>query len=167
MNAETQEIRRRFVEAAGHLTQSLGGGRVMGQIFAHVYFSPEPQSLDDLTKSLHISKGGASMAVRQLEQWGALRRVWVKGDRKDYYEASDTLGHIVRRAFLDVIGRKMEVSDGLLGDAEQMLKPVKNGRAPEDPDLEFMRRRVARIRLFRTRAQRVWDSSILKLLLKK
>ncbi|OQA28909.1 MAG: MarR family protein [Verrucomicrobia bacterium ADurb.Bin345] len=167
MNAEAQEIRRRFVEAAGHLTQSLGGGRVIGQIFAHIYFSPEPQSLDDLTRSLHISKGGASMAVRQLEQWGALRRVWIRGDRKDYYEALDTLGYIVRRAFMDVIGRKMETSDGLLEDAEQALKPAKGGRAASDPEAEFMRRRVARLRLFRTRAQRVWDSSILKLLLRK
>jgi DNA-binding transcriptional regulator GbsR (MarR family) len=167
MNAETQEIRRRFVEEGGHLTQSLGGGRVLGQIFAYIYFSPEPQSLDDLTRGLHISKGSASMTVRQLEQWGALRRVWIKGDRKDYYEATDKLGYVVRRAFMDVIGRKMEASDDLLDEAEKTLKSAKSGRAVTGAEMEFMRQRVARLRLFRTRAQRVWNSSLLKLLLRK
>ena len=88
MPPELEQIRERFIETGGHITQSIGVGRVIGQVFAHIYFSPRPQTLDDLTRELHISKGAASMSVRQLEQWGAVRRVWVKGERKDYYEAN-------------------------------------------------------------------------------
>jgi len=64
------DIRERFIAAAGDLTLSLGFGRNLGQIYGHVYFTPDPQSLDDLCDSLGISKGSASMSVRQLEQWG-------------------------------------------------------------------------------------------------
>jgi DNA-binding transcriptional regulator GbsR (MarR family) len=89
-------ITRRFIEDAGNTTQALGVGRVIGQIFAYLYFSEESRTLDDMKGALGISKGSASMGVRQLEQWGAVQRVWVKGDRKDFYTANDYFGQIVR-----------------------------------------------------------------------
>lgn len=166
MKPELEEIRRKFIEAAGHITQSLGAGRVLGQIYAHIYFSREPQTLQDLTRGLGISKGSASMTVRQLEQWGALRRVWVKGDRKDYYEATDEFGRIIRKAALEMLGRKIEVSDNLLGEAEEAMKGREKNGTLSDEDGEFLRQRVQRIRVFRDRVQRLLDSSILAMLLK-
>ena len=166
MNQELQALRQRFIESAGHLTQSLGAGRVLGQIYAHIYFSKDPQSLDDLTRRLEISKGSASMAVRQLEQWGALRRVWVKGDRKDYYVATDEFGRIVRKALLDMIGRKMETSDGLLEEAQALLQERTRNGKKSDEEWVFIDQRVKKLQLFRDRAQGLWNSSILRMLLK-
>jgi len=166
MNQELQFLRRRFIESAGHFTQSLGAGRVLGQIFAHLYFSKDPQSLDDLTRLLEISKGSASMAVRQLEQWGALRRMWVKGDRKDYYLATDEFGRIIRKALLDMIGRQMETSDGLLDDAQSLLQERTRNGKKSDEDWVFITQRVKKLQAFRNRTQGLWDSSILKILLK-
>lgn len=164
MSTESEQLRERFVETGGHITQSIGLGRVIGQIFAHIYFSPQPQTLDDLTTALHISKGAASMSVRQLEQWGALRQVWVKGERKDYYEATEDFGRIIRRALLDLIGQRMETTDHLLADAESVMQQATDtGR---DPDHTFLKRRVNKLRHFRNRAQYIWDHSVLKLLLK-
>ena len=97
----------RFIQDAGNLTQSFGIGRATGQIFAYLYFSPEPRSLADLQAALGISKGSASMCVRQLEQWGAVKKIWVKGDRKDYYEANEWFGQIVKNALMDTIGKRM------------------------------------------------------------
>jgi DNA-binding transcriptional regulator GbsR (MarR family) len=166
MNQELQALRQRFIESAGHFTQSLGAGRVLGQIYAHIYFSKDPQSLDDLTRLLEISKGSASMAVRQLEQWGALRRVWVKGDRKDYYMATDEFGRIIRKAMLEMIGRKMETSDGLLEDAQVLLQERTRNGKKSDEDWAFIDQRVKKLQTFRDRAQGLWDSSIVKMLLK-
>lgn len=166
MNQELQSLRQRFIEAAGHFTQSIGTGRVLGQIFAHIYFSKDPQSLDDLTRLLEISKGSASMAVRHLEQWGALQRMWVKGDRKDYYVATDKFGRIIRKALLDIIGRQMETSDGLLEDAHGFLQErIRNGKKT-DKDWIFIIQRVKKLQAFRDRTQGLWDSAILKMLLK-
>ena len=163
--SELHDIRLRFIETAGHFTQSLGIGRTLGQIYAHLYFSPRPQTLDDLAGALRISKGGASMAARQLEQWGAVRRLWVQGDRKDYYEATEDFGRIVRKGLFELIGQRMETADGLLEEAETALRsPARQNAASEDR--EFLRGRVARLRAFRARAQRIWDSTIVKMLLK-
>ena len=145
MNQELQWLRRRFVESAGYFTQSIGAGRVLGQIFAHLYFSKDPQSLDDLTRLLEISKGSASMAVRHLEQWGALQRMWVKGDRKDYYVATDEFGRILRKALLDIIGRKMETSDDLLKEAECFLQERARNGKKTDKDWVFIAQRVKKL----------------------
>jgi DNA-binding transcriptional regulator GbsR (MarR family) len=145
----------------------MGAGRVIGQIFAHIYLSPNPQTLDDLTRELNISKGSASMAVRQLEQWGALHRVWVKGDRKDYYEASLDFGSILRKMLADAVGRTVESTDQILEEAEDILKRNPRSAKQADDERAFMRQRIQRLRHFRNRLRQVWESSILTFLLKK
>ena len=159
-------IVRRMIEAVGHTTQSLGVGRVLGQIFAHLYFSRDPQSLDDLTAALGISKGSASMGVRQLDQWGALEKIWIKGDRKDYYRAKDHLGKIIKSALRDLTSKRIESSHTLLDEAETELKlkgDVQKGLSAED---EFIEERLKKIRDFQQKAQGMWDGVVLKMLLK-
>jgi DNA-binding transcriptional regulator GbsR (MarR family) len=159
---ELQVLREKFIESAGQFSQSLGFGRNLGQIYAYLYFNAEPQTLDDLTSQLGVSKGSASMSVRQLEDWNALRRVWVKGDRKDYYQATEEFGRIIRKALLDLVGQKMEAADNLLDQAELQLKTHGNGSR----EAALLRQRVARLRTFRQKAQGLWESSIIRLLLK-
>lgn len=161
-DAEIEALRARFIDTAGQFTQSLGFGRILGQIYAHAFVNREPQSLDDLTAGLGISKGSASMSVRQLEAWGALRRVWVRGDRRDFYEATDEFGRIVRRAMLDLVGQKMETADGLLDEADRLL----GSRKAPHPDAGHLRRQFEKLRGFRDRARGLWESPIVRLLLK-
>lgn len=157
-------IVRKMVEAVGHATQSLGVGRVLGQIFAWVYFSREPQSLDSITSALGISKGSASMGVRQLEQWGALEKVWVKGDRKDYYRANDLFGRIVKNVILDLAGKRIESSSALLDTVEVELEQKrKTGLTDDDV---FVVGQIAKIREFQKKARGMWDGVLLKMLLR-
>jgi len=158
-------IIRRIVEAAGHATQSLGVGRVLGQIFAWLYLSPEPQTLDNLTAALGISKGSASMGVRQLEQWNAVEKVWIKGDRKDYYRAKDYFGRILKSAALDLVGKRMETSSSILHEANEQIEN-KKGNSNLSEDDEFLRERIDKIMKFQKKARNMWDSEILQMLLK-
>lgn len=162
MSKDLDRLRNQFIETAGQFTQSLGFGRNLGQIFAHIYLSRQPQTLDDLTARLGISKGSASMSVRQLETWTALRRVWVKGDRKDYYETTEEFGRIIRKALLDLIGQKMETADRLLDEADRQLRGHPGGNG----DAAFLRQRLARLRGFRQKAQGLWESPLIRLLFK-
>jgi HTH-type transcriptional regulator, glycine betaine synthesis regulator len=162
MSSELQHTRDQLVESAGRLTQSTGLGRSLGQIFMHIYLHKEPQTLDDLTQALSISKGGASMAVRQLEQWGALKKRWVKGDRKDYYEATEDFGRMVRRAMLDVVGRRIEETDRVLNEAVSSA----SSKHVLDADAKFMIKRIKKLQTFRDRAKWIWNRSLIKLLLK-
>lgn len=152
---------RRFIEEAGHATQAFGMGRVLGQIYAFLYFSPKPRNLQDMQDALGISKGSASMGVRQLEQWEAVRKVWVKGDRKDYYEASDWFGRILKRAAAEAMAKRTAAFASLVEDARSELNEDEG-----DGELRFIRERIDRIDGFRERAQTIWNSSLVQRLLK-
>jgi len=156
-------IVRRFIEDAGSATQALGVGRVLGQIYGYLYFSPEPRTLDDMKDALGISKGSASMGVRQLEQWGAVQRVWVKGDRKDYYTANDYFGRIMRSLMMDVMGKRLESMAQLLDAADAELT-VKNGSG--NGNNKFIHDRVQRLRLFQKKIQNLWNNPLVKVMMK-
>ena len=162
MKAETSvsntcDFIRRFIEDAGHFTQSLGLGRALGQVYAFLYFSPEPKGLADIQEHLGISKGSASMTVRQLEQWTAVRKVWVKGDRKDYYEANDWLGQIVRNILSDTIGKRLRQSNALLSVG--VVTEVSD-------DDKFVRSRIENLKRFQDRVRRTWSNPLVRRLLK-
>jgi DNA-binding transcriptional regulator GbsR (MarR family) len=164
ISADLPPIVHRFIEDAGTTSQSLGVGRVLGQIYAFLYFSQGPRSLADMQQVLGISKGSASTGVRQLEQWGAVRKVWIKGDRKDYYEANDWFGRILKNAVLDTVGTKLTAYSSLLDNVDSTMEEMNDGGI--NGDSQFIRERVEHLRKFQRKAQRVWNSPILKQFLK-
>lgn len=149
---------RRFIAEAGGASQSLGFGRVVGQIYAYLYFAQDPKNLNDLQDALGISKGSASMGVRQLEQWEAVRRVWIKGDRKDYYQALDTFGRIIRKCIADTVAVKMRSASAIIADALEEID-ANDGNA-------HLRDRIEHLDDFRERAAKVWDNPLFQRLLK-
>jgi DNA-binding transcriptional regulator GbsR (MarR family) len=52
-----------------------------------LYLSSEPLCTDDVMDRLEVSRGNASMNLRQLVNWGLIERVHHRGDRKEYFEA--------------------------------------------------------------------------------
>ncbi len=162
---EYNDIVEKMIETSGHFTQSVGVGRVLGQIFTYLYFNSEPQSLDNLTNALGISKGSASIGVRQLEQWDALEKVWVKGDRKDYYRAKDSLGRITKNMLRDIIGKRIESSLTLLDEAEQNINNHDNNEPELSAEDQFIGERVEKIRDFQNKASKMWGNVIIKKLL--
>ena len=165
----------RFIEETGNMTQALGLARVPGQIYAYLFFSPVPRTLDDMTDELGISKGSASMCVRQLVQLGAVKRIWVKGDRKDYYTADDYFGQIIRRLMQEMVGRRVELFGRFLDQAEaQVALPKRNGNGNgngkngngANKDEEFIRSRLQRLRAFQKKAERLWNNPLIRQILK-
>ena len=141
------------------MAQSFGLGRVVGQIYAYLYFSQEPRGLADMQSDLHISKGSASMCVRQLEQWGAVSKVWVKGDRKDYYEANDWFGKVLKNVLNDMIAKRFAHRDAFYEGIESELAKT------TDADTRFLQERIAHIREFEAKAEKVWRNPMVKKLL--
>lgn len=148
----------RFIQDAGAFTQSLGFGRAVGQIYAYLYFSQEARSLGDMQHSLGISKGSASTNVRQLEQWGAVRKVWVKGDRKDYYEASDWFGKILKNALIDTVNKRVSAYGASLEDA---MNELGHGAGPNG-QADFIKGRIKHIQQFHTKAESLVKSPLWK-----
>ncbi|MCS6771392.1 MAG: hypothetical protein NZ740_05130 [Kiritimatiellae bacterium] len=97
-----------LVEAGGRTAQAFGFPRLMGQLYMLLYLSPEPRSLEDIAKALGVSKASVSIAARNLALWGAVRRVWIKGDRRDFYEAVVDVRAILNGGVLPAVTKKLE-----------------------------------------------------------
>ena len=63
-----------------------------------------------MTGELNVSKGSISTNIKELEKWGAVRQVWVKGDRKDYYEAEVDFLRIIKEGIIPFFRRKLDSS---------------------------------------------------------
>lgn len=122
MDKHLLEARDNIIESAGRTTQGFGLGRIIGQLYALLFFSPSPLSLDQMAGELKISKGSASTNIRELEKWGAVRRVWVKGDRKDYYEAEIDYLKILRTGVFPFIKRKLNSSSTTTMETRELIK---------------------------------------------
>ena len=74
-------------DVVGRLIEFWGFKRNMGRVWTVLYLSPEPLSADDLCHSLKLSTGAVSMTLSELARWGVVRRVWIQGQRRDFYAA--------------------------------------------------------------------------------
>ena len=115
------KARREMVESAGRLFQILNLPRSTGQIYGLLYFSSEPLSLDGIVQALEISKGSASMGTRQLLSWGAVRHVWVQGDRKDHFEAVGDLAALIRTSYNNHVKPRLNSSEKKLDGITELL----------------------------------------------
>ena len=86
-------------DVVGRLIEFWGFKRNMGRIWAVLYLSPEPLSAEDLRLSLKLSSGAVSMTLNELLRWGVVRKVWVQGERKDFYTAEVQLWRMISRVF--------------------------------------------------------------------
>lgn len=76
---------QRFVEAWGAMGSLWGINRSVARVHALLMANEEPLSLEEIADQLHISKGNASMSLRELRTFGVVRQVEIPGDRRDFY----------------------------------------------------------------------------------
>ena len=80
-------IKKDFIQDFGEAYHMFGLPHLMGRIVGLLLHADDPVSLDAITKDLNISKGPASQIVKRLRDHNLVKRVWIPGDRKDYYKA--------------------------------------------------------------------------------
>ncbi|MFQ5650485.1 MAG: GbsR/MarR family transcriptional regulator [bacterium] len=78
-----------LVEDIGKAYSDFGQPMLKGRIVGLLITSPKPLSLDEICQKLEVSKGPVSTHARQLEEMGFVRKMWVRNDRKDYYQLAD------------------------------------------------------------------------------
>ncbi len=157
-----EATRARFIEVGGNTTQSFGFGRIIGQIYALLYLSPRPMCLDDIAAELGVSKASVSVTVRQLEGWSAVKQIWVKGNRRDYYEAESDFRAMLRNGVLARIRRKLETSGMQLDQADDSLKLALESVGEEErKDMEVVAARLRRAKQFHNKLNDILTDPLL------
>ena len=88
------EIESEVIALFVRMADLLNLPRSVGEIYGMLFVSTEPLCLDDCRHRLNISKGSTSQGLKILRSFGAIRTVYVPGDRKDYYIAETSLRKI-------------------------------------------------------------------------
>lgn len=91
-----REAQDAFVAAWGKMGSAWGISRTMAEVHALLYITGEALCTDDAMDRLSISRGNASMSLRALQDWGIIRRVHKRGDRKEYFEAESDVWTMFR-----------------------------------------------------------------------
>lgn len=80
-----QRAQDQFILEWGRMSSSWGINRTMAQIHALLFVTGIPLEVNEIMDRLQISRGNASMNLRELMDWGVVRRFRQPGDRKDTY----------------------------------------------------------------------------------
>ncbi len=156
-----RDVRMRLVEVGGRTSQDLGLGRIVGQILVYLYLQEAECSLDQIGEDLGLSKAAVSVAVRQLESLGLVKRAWKRGDRKSYYRTADNIGTALQHGLLTVLTQKIQSVAAELDSAHDMLEKEAGGQE-SDAETQFLYSRVKRAKLLRDRVAKLLGSPLVK-----
>lgn len=154
-----QNAQECLIKAAGWTTQDFGMGRIVGEVFALVFLSRDPISLDEIEDQLGLSKAAVSIATRQLDKLSLLARVKNPGDRKTYYRTSAHFAASLQKGILEMIRSKLKTTEDVLNEAEEFLKD-----ATESDDKDFLQNQIERARRIRNRTDKLINNPIMKLI---
>ena len=112
----------RFIESWGAMGSVWGINASTARIHALLMTNTDPMSLDAIAKRLRISRGNASMCLKELRGWGVIRLIKEPGDRRDYYVSESD----VQKMFFAIAGeRKRREFDPLVEVVEDTLRSLK------------------------------------------
>jgi DNA-binding transcriptional regulator GbsR (MarR family) len=117
------EVEREFVDLWRSMSGLWGISPTMAQIHGLLFLTGDVMSMDDIMARLETSRGNVSMNLSKLTEWGLIRRVHRRGDRRDYYEA---LGDVWEMFAVVAAQRKRREIDPML----TTLRHVREGATP-------------------------------------
>lgn len=125
-----------FVLHWGDLGNHWGVNRSIAQMHALLYLAERPMTAEAIAAELGIARSNVSNSLKELQGWKLVRRVPVRGDRRDHYEAETDPWEIARRI---AEGRKTREVDPALHALQACA-----AAAQHDPTVsEVARRRLA------------------------
>lgn len=116
------------LEAAGDVIEFWGFKRNHGRLWALLFIYNRPLTAVEIGKSLGLSKGGVSIVVRELEQWGVVHRVRGGGSVWRYAAETDFLRMIGRV----LAQREQTVSQRAEATLQQALQQADAERLPRE-----------------------------------
>jgi len=158
MNEKLIRARDNFIEGTGHLASTVGLSRVIGQLYAMLFFSDEPICLDDMAERLKISKGNASVNIRELEKLGMVRKVWIKGSRKDFYEAELDLEKLIKSGIVAAAKRRMDMLLETVVRTDNLVRKIKEMNEEDKRTAEFYLKRLESVKQIHEFAEKMLKS---------
>ncbi len=126
-----------FILEWGRMSNSWGVNRTMAQIHALLFICAEPLDVNEIMRRLQISRGNASMNLRELMDWGIVRRFRRPGDRKDTYTSESDPFLMFVRVVKERKRRELDPTADAIKEVITMLD-----RSQPTEDIEVLKTRL-------------------------
>jgi len=120
------DAKAQFIHLWGVTGTSWGVSKTLAQVHALLLVSPVALSTEDIMAQLTISRGNASMTVRELLDWGLIYKELRPGERREFFVAEKDMLQVTRciirarkRRELDQMKRTLDQLAALPGDAAE------------------------------------------------
>jgi DNA-binding transcriptional regulator GbsR (MarR family) len=101
----------RFVLHWGDMGGQWGVNRSVSQIHALLYLSERPLMAEEIAATLGLARSNVSTSIKELMAWNLIRRVPVRGDRREHFEAETDPWEIATR--IAAIRKEREIDPAL------------------------------------------------------
>ena len=157
-----QEVEDQFVALWRTMSSLWGVSPTMAEIHGLLYISGAALSMDEIMDRLGISRGNVSMNLSKLVEWGLVRRVHKRGDRRDYYESLTDVWEMFTIVANQRKRREIDPILTTLRRCREELSPEVLGPQAEEPAAQDRFQRVNELlkflSLMETLAQRFSES---------
>lgn len=118
----------KVADAVGGLMEAWGFKRNMGRVWALLYLEQAPLSAADIGERLSLSTGAMSMLLAELQQWSVVKKAWVPGERREYYEAETSIWKMVSRVLRERELRWIRDASEHFAAADEALEKLGAGK---------------------------------------
>ena len=144
-SAPLEKIQREVIALFVNGVRVLGLPKSIGEIYGLLFISPDPLALDVIVRKLQISKGSVSQGLRFLRNLGAVKPVYVSGDRRDHFTAVAELKKLANGFIKGELNPNLESVAIRLNELKAMAKN------DISPNADFFQERIRRIGNWRRR----------------
>ena len=146
MSSTLSELEQEVIDVFVRMAGVLNLPRSVGELYGLLFISPEPLCINDCMSKLNISKGSTSQGLKILRSFGAVKTVYIPGDRRDFFEAESGLRQIVT-GFVNE-----QVRPHLENGKERMVRLESLAAAAPPDEREFFMDRIDRLKGWQKRA---------------
>ena len=141
-----EDIKNEWIDHVGEKAEKFGFPRIAGQLEGLLYLSREAMSLDDMAARLEVSKASVSTNIRYLERWKVVRRIYHRGERKNFYEIAGDIWEIETEIVSTLVRDELDRFNKLIARGEVDLKGIEGKSSEEKKDITQIKARFAEIK---------------------
>jgi DNA-binding transcriptional regulator GbsR (MarR family) len=150
-----------FIRRWGEMGQTWGINRTMAEIHALLYIVAQPLCTDDVMERLNISRGNASMSLRALCDWGIIRRLHKRGERREYFESLSDVWEMFSIIAAERKRREMDPVLETIKQCQKMLDESSIGKsAAKREDVQLTRQRLAGMEEFMAVTNKIFQQFV-------
>ena len=150
-----------FIRRWGEMGQTWGINRTQAEIHAFLYITAQPQCTDDVMERLNISRGNASMSLRALCDWGIIRRLHKRGERREYFESLSDVWEMFSIIAAERKRREMDPVLETIKQCQRMLDETALGKtAARQQAIQLTRQRLAGMEEFMEVTNKIFQQFI-------